>query len=277
MTKFTPECFLHAHRIAFSQFETTRSNIRLLRESRDLVPAAAQFTLIDTKALLKQLSYQAPDGIHYCVLGEVTRTSQFTPSTLQFMRELNARILLVNTAIASLKGLAKNRRFLARLGRLFARRRGQPPLTGPEITALLKSQLDNILLGTRALAEIFWYMSKVANQHLVMRRIVAMAGYHDERQPPLALQEAAEADQIITKLIEQYKARRGRAAGEILANALDSEALSEPVSQMHAAWIPIWMDQPDQEGSKVVNDVWVPPYFTEHVAPPAAPARELAA
>lgn len=103
MTHFTPQCFLEAHRIAFTQFEAARNNIRLLRESPDLVPAAAEFALVDTKALLRQLSYDAPDGRHYCVLGELDPAKQFAPSTLQYMHEVNARLRLVNTAIAALK------------------------------------------------------------------------------------------------------------------------------------------------------------------------------
>jgi hypothetical protein len=278
MTKFTPECFLEAHRLAFSQFEATRNNIRLLRDSRDLVPSAALFAPIDTKVLLRLLSYQAPDGMHYLVPGEIERTGQFTPSTLEYMYQINTRILLVNTAIGALKELARNRRLFARVRRLLARRKSQPPLTVAEIKALLTNVLDGILLGTRAIAETFWYMSKVANQHLVMRRIVAMAGYANEHQA-LSLQEAAEADQIITKLIEQYKARRSRAAGEILANALNSEGLSASVAEMHAGWIPLWMDQVDLEGAKIVNDVWVPPYYLEQVLHPEArsEAQELAA
>ena len=277
MTKFTPESFLQAHRIAFSQYEAARTNARLLRESSDLVPAAAQFALLDTKALLRQLSYEAPDGVHYCILGELSPAKEFSPSTLRYMHEVNSRILLVNTAIAALKALARNRRLLARIGRLFTRRSGQPPLSAAEIAALLKKQLDGILLGTRALSETFWYLSKVANQPLLMRRIAAMAGYQDER--PLSLQEAADAEQILVKLAEQYKARRNRAADEILTASLNAEGLIPAVRQMHVTLIPMWMDQPDQDGSKIVNDVFFPPYYAERLLRPAdpAPAQELAA
>lgn len=277
MTQFTPERFLEAHRIAFSHFEATRNNIRILRDGRDVVAAAAQFALIDTNALLRQLSYQAPDGMHYCVLGEITRAAQFQPSTLEYMYELNARIRLVNTALTALKSLERDRRPLRRIARLFSGRKGQPPLTAKEIAALLASQLDVILLGTRAVAETLWYRSKVSNQPLVMRRIIAMAGYHDEN--PLSLQEAADADRLITALIEQYKARRSRATGEILTAALNPDALAGEVEQMHAGWIPMWMDQVDVEGAKIVNDVWLPPYYLQHLLPeegPAAP-RDLAA
>jgi hypothetical protein len=277
MTHFTPQCFLEAHRIAFTQFEAARNNIRLLRESPDLVPAAAEFALVDTKALLRQLSYDAPDGRHYCVLGELDPAKQFAPSTLHYMQELNARIRLVNTAIAALKGLARNRRLLARIGRLFSRGSRQPPLSAAEISALLEKQLDEILLGTRALAENFWYLSKVANQPLLMRRIVAMAGYHDDH--PLSLQEAAEAEQILVKLAEQYKARRNRAADEILTAALDAQRLLPAVRQMHVSLIPMWMDQPDQDGAKIVNDVYFPAFYAERLLGPARPepARDLAA
>lgn len=277
MTHFTPECFLEAHRIAFTQFEATRNNIRHFRDSGDLMGAAGQFALIDTKALLRQLSYQAPDGKHYCVLGELTSAKQFWPTTLQYMHALNTRILLVNTAVAALKSLAQDRRLLARLGRMFGRRSGQPPLTAPEISALLSSQLDAILLGTRALAEMFWYLSKVANQPLLMRRIVAMAGYQDNN--PLTLQEAAEAEQILVKLAEQYKARRNRAADEILSAALKPDDLVADVKQMHVTLIPMWMDQPDQDGAKIVHDVYFPAYYVERLLRPAneAPAQDLAA
>jgi len=152
MTHFTPECFLEAHRIAFTQFEATRNNIRHFRDSGGLMGAAAQLVPVDTKALLRQLSYDAADGRHYCVLGELTAAKQFWPTTLQYMHAINGRAVLVNTAVAALKSLAQDRRFLARLGRLFGRRSGQPPLTAAEIAALLSSQLDAILLGTRALA-----------------------------------------------------------------------------------------------------------------------------
>jgi hypothetical protein len=263
MTQFTPERFLEAHRIAFSHFEATRNNIRILRDGRNVVASAAQFALIDTKALLRQLSYQAPDGTHYCVLGEITRSAQFSPSTLEYMYELNARILLVNTALTALKSLERNRRPLRRIARLFSGRKGQPPLTAKEISALLASQLDVVLLGTRAVAETLWYRSKVSNQPLVMRRIIGMAGY--QHHQPLSLQEAAEADRIITALIEQYKARRGRATGEILTAALNADALAGDVEQMHAGWIPMWMDQVDQEGAKIVNDVWLPPYYAQRI------------
>ncbi len=277
MTLFTPQCFLEAHRIAFTQFEAARNNIRVLRESDDIVPAAAQFTLVDTKALLRQLSYEAPDGMHYCILGELDSTKQFTPSTLQYMHEVNARIRLTNTGIAALRGLAKNRRLLARIGRLLSRRSSEPPLSAEEVSALLKKQLDEILLGTRALAENFWYLSKVANQPLLMRRIVAMAGYHDDN--PLSLQEAAEAEQILVKLAEQYKARRNRAADEILAAAIDAQLLLPAVRQMHVSLIPMWMDQPDQDGAKIINDVYFPAYYAERLLRPAdeAPAQDLAA
>lgn len=277
MTKFTPECFLQAHRIAFSLYEATRSNVRVLREQRDIVPAAADFIPIDTKALLRQLSYDAQDGKHYCILGELTASKQFGPTTLQYMHDVNSRILLVNTAVAALKGLAQNRRLLARIARIFGRRSRQPPLSADEISALLTMQLDGILLGTRALAETFWYLSKVANQPLLMRRIVAMAGYHDDH--PLSLQEAAEAEQILVKLAEQYKARRNRAADEILTAALDAERLLPAVRQMHVTLIPMWMDQPDQEGAKIVNDVYFPPYYADRMLGPAPPvaAQNLAA
>ena len=277
MTKFTPECFLQAHRIAFSQYEAARNNVRLLRESSDIVPAAAQFAPLDTKALLRQLSYEAPDGVHFCVLGELASSKQFSPSTLQYMHEVNSRILLVNTAIAALKGLARNRRLLARIWRIFSRRSGQPPLSAAEIAALLKKQLDGILLGTRALSETFWYLSKVANQPLLMRHIVGMAGYHDER--PLSLQEAADAEQILVKLAEQYKARRNRAADEILTASLNAESLIPAVRQMHVTLIPMWMDQPDQDGSRIVNDVYFPAYYADRLLRPAVqtPAQDLAA
>lgn len=277
MTNFTPQCFLEAHRIAFTQYEAARNNIRLLRESPNIVSAAAHFALVDTKALLRQLSYEAPDGMHYCVLGELASSKQFAPTTLRYMHEVNARIRLVNTAVVALEGLARNRRLLARLGRLFSRSARRPPLSAAEISALLHKQLDEILLGTRALAENFWYLSKVANQPLLMRRIVAMAGFHDDQ--PLTLQEAAEAEQILVKLAEQYKARRNRAADEILAAALDAQRLLPAVRQMHVSLIPMWMDQPDQDGSKIVNDVYVPAYYVERLLGPAgpAPARDLAA
>ena len=277
MTNFTPQCFLEAHRIAFTQYEAARNNIRLLRESDDIVPAAAQFALVDTKALLWQLSYAAPDGTHYCILGELDSSKQFAPSTLQYMHAVNARIRLVNTAVAALKGLARRRRLLARLARVFSRRSSQPPLSAAEISALLANQLDDILLGTRALSETFWYLSKVANQPLLMRRIVAMAGYHDDQ--PLSLQESAEAEQILVKLAEQYKARRNRAADEILTAALDAPRLLPAVSQMHVSLIPMWMDQPDQDGAKIVNDVYVPAYYADRLLRPAdrPPERDLAA
>ena len=127
------------------------------------------------------------------------------------------------------------------------------------------------------MAETLWYRSKVSNQPLVMRRIIGMAGYHTDQ--PLSLQESADADRLITALIEQYKARRGRATGEILTAALNPEALAGEVDQMHAGWIPMWMDQADQEGAKIVNDVWLPPYYLQHLMPdegPAAP-HDLAA
>lgn len=277
MTQFTPERFLETHRIAFSQFEATRNNIRHFRDSGNLMAAAAQLAPIDTKALLHRLSYEAPDGTHYCVLGELTSAKEFWPTTLQYMHGINSRILLVNTAVAALKSLARNRRLLARLGRIFGRRSRQPPLTAAEISALLSSQLDTILLGTRALAEMFWYLSKVANQPLLMRRIVSMAGYHDDN--PLSLQESAEAEQILVKLAEQYKARRNRAADEILATALAPESLVEEVKQMHVTLIPMWMDQPDQAGAKIVHDVYFPAYYAERMLRPAdqAPVQDLAA
>jgi hypothetical protein len=277
MTQFTPECFLEAHRIAFSQFEATRNNVRHVRDSGDLLGASGQLALIDTKALLRRLSYEAADGMHYCVLGELTQAKQFWPTTLAYMHDINARILLVNTAVAALQSLSRNRRLLARLGRLIGRRPRQPPLTEAEISALLASQLDAILLGTRALAETFWYLSKVANQPLLMRRIVAMAGYHDET--PLSLQESAEAEQILVKLAEQYKARRSRAADEILAAALKPESLAGEVKRMHVTLIPMWMDQPDQDGAKIVHDVYFPAYYAERLLRPAdePPAQDLAA
>jgi hypothetical protein len=48
---------------------------------------------------------------------------------------------------------------------------------------------------------------------------------------------------------------------------------------MHAGWIPMWMDQVDQEGAKIVNDVWVPPSYTQHLLQPEGPEapRDLAA
>lgn len=277
MTNFTPQCFLEAHRIAFTQYEAARANIRLLRESDDIVPAAAQFALVDTKALLRQLSYEAPDGMHYCILGELDSAKQFAPSTLQYMHALNARIRLVNTALVALQGLARNRSLLARIGRLLARRPSRPPLSAAEIAALLEKQLDDVLLGTRALSENFWYLSKVANQPLLMRRIVAMAGYHDDQ--PLSLQESAEAEQILVKLAEQYKARRNRAADEILTAALDAQRLLPSVRRMHVSLIPMWMDQPDQDGAKIVNDVYIPAYYAERLSRPAdrAPEQDLAA
>lgn len=277
MTHFTPECFLEAHRIAFTQFEATRNNIRHFRDSGGLMDAAAQLVPVDTKALLRQLSYDAPDGRHYCVLGELTAAKQFWPTTLQYMHAINGRALLVNTAVAALKTLAQDRRFLARLGRLFGRRSGRPPLTAAEIAALLSSQLDAILLGTRALAEMFWYHSKVAGQPLLMRRIVAMAGYRDDT--PMSLQDAAEAEQILVKLAEQYKARRNRAADEILSAALKPDGLVADVKQMHVTLIPMWMDQPDQDGAKIVHDVYFPAYYAERLLRPAeeAPAQDIAA
>jgi hypothetical protein len=277
MTKFTPECFLEAHRIAFSQFEATRNNIRHFRDSGDLLGVAHQFAPIDTKALLGQLSYDAPDGVHYCVLGELTAAKEFWPTTIEYMHDVNARVLLVNTAVAALKSLARNRGFFSRLGRMLGRRSAQPPLTLAEISALFASQLDTILLGTRALAEMFWYLSKVANQPLLMRRIVAMAGYADET--PLSLQEAADAEQILVKLAEQYKARRNRAADEILATALKPDSLVAAVKQMHVTLIPMWMDQPDQDGARIVHDVYFPAYYAGRLQRPAqeAPAQDLAA
>lgn len=277
MTKFTPDCFLEAHRIAFSHFEATRNNIRHFRDSGDLLGVAAQFAPVDTKALLHHLRYEAPDGLHYCVLGELTAARQFWPTTLEYMRDVNSRVLLVNTAVAALKASARNRGLIARLGRMLGRRSTQPPLTLAEISALLASQLDTVLLGTRALAETFWYLSKVANQPLLMRRIVAMAGFHDDN--PLSLQESAEAEQILVKLAEQYKARRNRAADEILATALKPEGLVAAVKQMHVALIPMWMDQPDQDGAKIVHDVYFPAYYADRLLQPAeeAPAQDLAA
>lgn len=271
MTKFTPECFLEAHRIAFTHFEATRNNIRHFRDSGDLLGVASQFVPVDTKALLRQLCYEAPDGLHYCVLGELTAAKQFWPTTLEYMHDVNSRVILVNTAAAALKSLARNRGFFARLGRIIGRRSAQPPLTLAEISALLASQLDTILLGSRALAEMFWYLSKVANQPLLMRRIVAMAGYPDEN--PLTLQESAEAEQILVKLAEQYKARRNRAADEILATALKPENLVAEVKQMHVTLIPMWMDQPDQDGAKIVHDVYFPAYYAERLLRPAGEAR----
>ncbi len=277
MTKFTPECFLEAHRIAFSQYEATRGNIRLLREHPDIVPVAPKFVLIDTKALQRQLSYEAPDGMHYCILGELNAAKQFAPVTLQYTHEINGRILLVNTALAALKTVAQDRRFMARIGRLFGKRSQQAPLSPAEISALLGSQLDAILLGARALAEMFWYLSKISNQHLVMRRIIAMAGYTDEN--PLSLQEAAEAEQILVKLAEQYKARRNRAADELLAAALNAEALLPAVRQMHVTLIPMWMDQPDQDGARIAHDVYFPAYYARQLLQQAdeAPIQDLAA
>ncbi len=277
MTKFTPECFLEAHRIAFTQYEATRGNIRLVREHSDIVPVAANFALIDTKALQRQLSYEAPGGMHYCILGELTSAKEFWPVTLQYMHEINGRIVLVNTALAALKTVAQDRRLLSRIGRLFGKRSSEPPLRPAEISALLSSQLDAILLGTRALAEMFWYLSKISNQHLVMRRIIAMAGYADPN--PLSLQEAAEAEQILVKLAEQYKARRNRAADELLAVALHGEALLPAIRQMHVTLIPMWMDQPDQDGARIVHDVYFPAYYAQQLLQPAdeAPIQDLAA
>lgn len=271
---FTSETFLQAHRIAFSQFEATRGNIRIFRDATDLVAAAANFVAIDTKALLRQLSYKAADGQHYCVIGEFAAPQQFSMGTLEQTYAVNSRLRLVNTAIGALKGMAKQRRPLARIGRILGRGSTQSPLTADEISALLASQLDEILLGTRALSEAFLHISKVAAQPAVARRIISIAGYDDGST--LSLQDAADADRVLTKLLEQYKQRRMRAASEVLAAALNTDALAPRVGQMHASQIPAWMDKPDENGAKIVNDVWLPADYAERIAGQAQ-AREVSA
>jgi hypothetical protein len=270
----TSDTFLQAHRAAFANFEATRNNIRLLRDSADFVGAAGQFAELDTKTLQQRLSYEAADGKHYCVVGEVVPSEGFVPSTLREIYELNARIILVNTAIRALKGLAKRRGVIAGIGRLLGRGSRQAPLSAAEVKALLSSQLDEILLRSRALAELFWYILKIAAQPLVVRRIVDLAGFGQDE--PLSSAQMSEVDQFLRALLVQYKTRRGRAAGEIMSACLKPESMSERVSKMHVTLIPAWMDYPDRADARIVNDVWLPPEFAARVVNPASAARAAA-
>jgi hypothetical protein len=128
----------------------------------------------------------------------------------------------------------------------------------------LRQRADSIRFEARALAVMFEHCAAIALEPSVARYVLTLGGVTLKEQ--LTAEQTVQCEQRLKALIADYSAKLAIAGSEIKAKTIYRERMTERMNRYAFCDIPIWLDQRDHKGSRIINDVWLPAiYATEEM------------
>lgn len=248
MPEFDSATFQKASAILSSTSEAALANVAILKQGRGLLASVfgkgnpvAKLAPVDSAALFDLLRIEQADKKTFCLIGAVTKVAENgQPGSIQLTGQhqryaLNLEIVNVNALVLVLRNGQGNARSLPAAADLY----------------------DSIALRSRALAEFFIYLAKVASKPDIGGLILAIAGLMNTTDP-LNESRQATASNDLRALIADYEQRLRTAVGEVARRAANPGRIGELAKQIYVNRMPIWTSEDDAPGAKVVNDVWFP-------------------
>lgn len=248
MADFDSATFQKAAAILSATSESALANVALLKQSRGLLASVlgrgnpvAKLAPLDTAALFDLLRVEQASKKTYCLIGAVTKVAENGQLGSIQLTGQNQRYVL-NCEIVNANGL------------VLVLRKGQGNAQSLPAVANL---YDSIALRSRALAEFFIYLAKVASKPDLGALIMAISGLVSTADPMNESRQTA-ANTDLRALVADYEHRLRNGVGDIARRAANPGRIGELAKQMCVNRLPIWTTEDDAPGAKVVNDVWFP-------------------
>jgi len=215
-------------------------NIKLLREVDATGTSFQDLFEIDTKKYQTCLVYETAREKRFRVLGGIIpKTKKYTPFGLTESFALHCDIVRANAMVA------------------FGRKR-------PGLQQLAAADFDRILWRSWAVAAAYRHASRIEEGNDVGKAIDQMAGVAS-KVDPLTSERFANADLALKRLLQIYVCELNSIPSAVREVAWNFVGLRQQLRAIPANPLPVWVGYKDHDGSKFVNDIWIPQQYADHL------------